>query len=216
VQLRYLGLLNFKDALAEQERAVAEVQASGQDIILGFETKPTVTLGARGSRDDLLVGEDIWAQMGYEVVQVDRGGQATIHNPGQLLIFPIVKVDSVRDFTCRLIKVTRSFLEAQGLQTKWNEQAPGLYSEIGKVVSMGLRIRQKISTHGLAINVHNDLSAFSGIRVCGAEGAHMDNLDTTLGLEQLFLSWGVFYGSVESFSEQVDKVAKVDQFTEVP
>jgi len=213
---RYLGLVEFFEPLRLQEQIWQKVVAMGpqEGVILGFETKPVLTLGARASDEDLLISESEWRRWGYDIVRVDRGGQATLHNPGQLVIFPVLHMESdgVKQFTQRLISTTRTLLEKQGLTTVWDEHSPGLYADSGKVVSMGLRVRAHVATHGLAINVHNDLSAFNGIRVCGVKRAAMAKLNTSLSLAQLFAQWIEIWNSPTR--EKVDKPENLDEFIE--
>lgn len=191
MEAKFLGLISFEKAVQMQESALAQVQAGQGDIVLGFELEPTITLGARGGEQDLLWLESQWRERGYKIVQADRGGQATLHNPGQLVIFPTVDVRSmgVRKFVCLLSDVTREFLRAHGCVAKWDSNDPGLYTPKGKIMSVGLRVRAGITTHGIAINVHNDVAAFQGIRVCGRAGAAVDRLRTDIPLSELFLSW---------------------------
>ncbi len=171
--------------------AWTRAQAGLGDCLLGFELEPVVTLGARASAQDLLWHEQQWRDRGYTVERAERGGQATIHNPGQLVIFPVVNIREwgVKKFVRLLAETTRVFLLENGCETRWDECNPGLYSPQGKVVSIGLRVRKGVVTHGLAINVHNDLAAFSGIRVCGSRAMTLDRLHTAKPLSELFSSW---------------------------
>jgi lipoate-protein ligase B len=192
VSAEFLGKLKFTEALQAQERAWQAVHSGGPGHILGFESQPVVTLGVRGQADlDLTVSEEEIAKRGYALLPVDRGGQATLHGPGQLVIFPVVNVRQIgaRRWANHLAEVTRDVLGHWGIDSRWDECRPGLYTSRGKIVSMGLRLRQGISTHGIAINVSNDLADFQLIRPCGQSAAPMDRFSRPVPLGEVFALW---------------------------
>lgn len=183
---QYLGLIPYREALAAQV-------GSKVDMVFGFECPATITLGVRSSPEDLILGHADLARRQVAIEPVDRGGQATLHMPGQLVIFPSLNVRAlgVRAWVSLLLEVTRRFLLREGLDTRTIPGDTGLFSDQGKVVSLGLRIRGGKSTHGLAINIHNDLSAFNWIRACGQTQARVDRLKTSKSLAELFISWNL-------------------------
>jgi lipoate-protein ligase B len=191
VRNQYFGLIPFSKAKQLQEIAWLKCKQGEGDTVLGFELEPVVTLGARASENDVLWQEDLWKNKGFSVEKVERGGQATIHNPGQLVIFPVLDIRTlgVKKFVRLLASATQVFLHEHGCEAEWNECQPGLYSKIGKVASIGLRVKSGIVNHGLAINIHNDLQPFDGIRVCGSRETKLDHLRTERGLDELFSSW---------------------------
>lgn len=191
MQTKFLGRVHYSAALELQDEVVKQIRQGQPGQIIGFESEPVITLGRRAQATDLLIDEDNLVQSGFSSLRVDRGGQATLHNPGQLVIFPVLRFAPLvpRDWVCRLSQVTKLWLEGMDCSTVWDEARPGLYSGCGKVMAMGLRFQQGISTHGLAINVHNDLAPFSWIVPCGSKGAGVDRLKTNLSLEALFASW---------------------------
>jgi lipoate-protein ligase B len=190
----YLGKIALSRALARQEDAFGRVRAGGPDLILGFEADPpAITLGVRGNQgEDLLQPAEELRQAGFDLLQLDRGGQATLHGPGQLVIFPVVNIRRVgaRAWVELLARVTRLMARRlAGQELRWNEAQPGLYENGDKIVAVGVRLRQGVSTHGLAINIRNDLGAFSRIRACGQAGARLGRLRTDLGLKEAFEFW---------------------------
>ncbi|MBX3022347.1 MAG: lipoyl(octanoyl) transferase LipB [Bdellovibrionales bacterium] len=207
---RYLGRLPFRQALIEQERVrLVAAQGTSSGCVLGFESEPVVTLGVRAGPQDLLQSD--LAARGFALERVDRGGQATLHNPGQLVIFPVLKVRPLgaKDWVCLLVKATQVLASDLGQPLRWDPARPGLYSEQGKVVALGVRLRGGISTHGLAINIHNDLRPFSWIRACGHEGAALDHLPTKYSLPEVFARW------IQAFDAEVDKASNLAQFKEL-
>jgi lipoate-protein ligase B len=195
----FLGLIAFREALRRQEHHLHYVSQNSDGVILGFECEPVITLGVRASESDLEASPEALNARGFSVERVDRGGQATVHNPGQLVIFPIV---CVRDLGARhwvnfLLRVTRLTLRSFGCESECREGQPGLYTSRGKVASIGVRFRQGVSTHGVAINVHNELSDFGFIRACGIRRAPVDQLGGSFRLEEVFSRW------LEIFSKEL-------------
>ncbi len=172
MRFEYLDRVDFARALERQsELRVAASQNSAYDTVLGFEPlRPVVTLGKRA-------GDEARAE-GFEYFSLDRGGQATIHNPGQLVIFPVCTVESVRAWVERLWRTTERTLADFGVRAEWDESCPGLYTAYGKIVSLGVRVRERVSTHGLAINVANRLEDFQKIQACGVRNAKMDRISS--------------------------------------
>lgn len=188
----FLGLIPIEEALQKQSEIHSYVSLNpSAKTILAFECESVITLGVRGAQDDLKIPSSILAEKGFKILSVDRGGQATIHNPGQLVIFPIVALKDLgtRAWVNFLLKVTRLTLHELGLETQCREGAPGLFSAKGKVASIGVRVRKGISTHGIAINVHNELCDFGLIRACGVEEARVDQLGGSYRLEEVFAVW---------------------------
>ncbi len=181
MQFHFAGLMTLRQASSFQT----------QGTVLGFECVPTVSLGVRGNSQDLLWPEEKWREMGFAVERADRGGQATIHNPGQLVIFPCLDVRpwGARNFVDSLIKTSQKFLLRRGVETSCRKSEPGLYTARGKIMSIGLRIHRGVAHHGIAINVRNDLEPFQGIRVCGKAAAPVDRLGQSEPLAALFSSW---------------------------
>ena len=181
---RYLGLIPFTAALAAQDDARRAVARGRPGAVLGFECEAVITMGIRGTAGDLMRPD-------LPFTRVDRGGRATLHNPGQLVIFPVWSIAprSTRAWVMTLIEVTARLGAEFGQTLAWREDQPGLYSNLGKVASIGVRITNGVSTHGVAINVRNDLSAFDVIRTCGVANQALDHLPTTYALRSVFGRW---------------------------
>lgn len=190
METRYLGLISFSNALAEEDAAFRSVSENGEPLVLGFEAKPVITLGVRGTAEaDLTVPEIELSRRGFELFRVPRGGQATLHNPGQLVIFPVFKIGRVRPWIELLAEVTRDTLSDFGVDCRWDACKPGLYTGRGKITAFGLKIREGISTHGLAINVHNRLEDFQLIRACGESDVQVDRFQRPIDLPAVFSIW---------------------------
>jgi len=117
-------------------------------------------------------------------VQTDRGGQVTYHGPGQLVIYPLIDIArrgyGARSLVSRIEQAMVSLLGDYGIAAYADRDAPGVYVDLAqrrhKIGSIGLRIRQGRSLHGLSLNVDMDLEPFSRINPCGYAGLAMTQL----------------------------------------
>jgi len=163
-------------------------------VIGGFEFEPVVTLGRKVHPEQFPVPDRL---KHFELLATNRGGEATIHQPGQLVIYPIFHMSAwgfdVRSWTCLLLRTGQMTLKELGLETEVHvdnaNKKVGLYSKKGKVVFIGLRVSQGVSSHGVAINIHNDLSVYDDFISCGTKNAPVDKPHTSLTLEQVYQIW---------------------------
>lgn len=194
MQRRYLGLISYSSALEAQAEALVD-ECAGR--ILGLEHPAVITLGLRGQPDgDLLVPAAALAAKGIELVKTDRGGQATLHSPGQLVIYPCLDLKvlgiGAREYVCLVQSSTRRWLERLGVKAEACGGEPGLYVGDRKLAAFGFKISRGRTSHGLAINVANDLGLFQLIRPCGALGqplTRLADLGISASLPELFSSW---------------------------
>jgi lipoyl(octanoyl) transferase len=168
-----LGLVEYRDALELQER-LREQRIDGAlgDVLLLLEHPAIITRGRRG-RDDVL-------PPGARVVDVDRGGRATWHGPGQLVGYPVMAApDVVRHV--RLLE--QAIVEALGevgvdahARVDDGPDYTGVWVAERKIASIGVHVRRGVATHGFAVNVVNDLSPFGAFDPCGLAGVQMTSL----------------------------------------
>jgi lipoyl(octanoyl) transferase len=195
------GLVPYGEAREAQRRLEARRQAGDiPDVLLLLEHPPVYTRGRRSQPEELPMGVEWYEAQGIEVLDTDRGGLVTYHGPGQLVAYPIVSLapygDDVHEFVRRLERVTVGALgeagvEAtviEGLTGVWTEgEPPGSgagAAESRKIGSIGLHVSRGVTTHGLAVNVNNDLQPFEWIVPCGIEGCSVTSLSRELGAEQ--------------------------------
>ena len=127
----FLGLVSLREVLRRQEHYLHYVSQKPDGMILGFECEPVITLGVRGSENDLEASIETLLARGFAIERVDRGGQATVHNPGQLVIFPIVAVGDfgARNWVNFLLRVTRLTLHSFDCESECRKGQPGLYTK---------------------------------------------------------------------------------------
>jgi lipoyl(octanoyl) transferase len=185
-----LGIMKYNDAWAVQEQAHADVLAGGEERILLVEHPAVITLGRRaGLEPHVLATAQRLGEMGVEVVQSDRGGEVTFHGPGQLVVYPIVRLSehglSVSGYVHALEEAVISALADFGIVANKDCAAIGVWTDDGgklaKICAIGVRIRRGVSLHGLALNVDTDLSFFDLIVPCGMPDRPATSLRTILG-----------------------------------
>ena len=176
-----LGHICYQQGLIEQKQAF-EVVASdpSKAIFLICEHSPTViTLGRNGKKDSVIASQSTLRELGVEVVSTHRGGDATIHFVGQIVIYPIVSLKYLKLGVKRFIRLVESSviggLASLGIPAFTLNHLPGIWvrDEQGgrflKLCALGFRVQKGITTHGIAINITEDLSAFELIKPCGLD-----------------------------------------------
>ena len=182
MQIIDLGLTNFSDTYELQKEFVRKIsQGLCEDALLITEHYPVITIGRSGSKDN------IFQTRGIEVLSIDRGGDVTYHGPGQIVAYPIFKLeDEARDihrFLSYLEDVGCNFLESYGLSPKKRSGLRGIWVGNKKIGSIGIGVKKWTTYHGIAININTDLTPFSFMRPCGIEGAEVTSLKETLSRE---------------------------------
>ena len=177
----HLGTLGYRVAVGLQERLRAARQADAiPDVLLTLEHYPVYTRGRRSAAGELPMGEEWYLMQGFEVVDADRGGKVTYHGPGQLVGYPIVRVDDVLAYVRALERALVAALAQEGIDARARpEDGPdftGVWVEDRKIASIGVHVARGVTTHGFAVNVENDLQPFSYIVPCGLEGVQMTSL----------------------------------------
>jgi lipoyl(octanoyl) transferase len=151
-------------------------------VILLLEHKPVITLGSRGSSGDLCDLSHI-RSLGIQVLPSERGGQATLHAPGQLVSYLIVPIPGrdLRGFVYGLEGTLLVLLADLGVFGHRREGRPGLYVEGDKIASVGLRCHRWVASHGTSLNVDVDLGLFDLIVSCGEPGLRQTSLRAVTG-----------------------------------
>jgi lipoate-protein ligase B len=188
------GLVDYGAALAIQDALVAARQRDViGDTLLLLEHPATYTLG-RGADARFIL--DSTADV--PIYRVSRGGQVTFHGPGQLIGYPILKLEGAdRDVIRYLRKLEQALIEALaacGIMAYRREGLTGVWVGTEKLASIGIGIRRWITLHGFAVNVATDLTAFDRIVPCGIEGCRMTSI-AKLGHPEISLT--AFAGLIE-------------------
>jgi lipoyl(octanoyl) transferase len=214
------GIVPYEEAREAQRRLEGERQRDEiPDVLLLLEHPPVYTRGRRSTPEELPMGAQWYELQGVEVRDTDRGGRVTYHGPGQLVAYPIVSLhpygDDVHEYVRRLERVMIGALGEHGVEAGvidgltgvWTRgEAPGSGAgalEARKIGSIGVHVSRGVTTHGLAVNVSNDLQPFEWIVPCGIEGVAMTSLSRELGAAQ---ELGAFADTVAArFAEVYDR-----------
>jgi lipoyl(octanoyl) transferase len=177
----YLGVVGYRDALAVQERIRARRQADEvPDTLLLLEHPPVYTRGRRSGAEDLPFGEDFYHARGIDVVATDRGGKLTYHGPGQLVGYPIMRIDDVHRHLRTMEDAIVAALAQEGVHARSRHDEgidyTGVWVQDRKIASIGVHVSRGVTTHGFAVNVHNDLEPFSWVLACGLPDVTMTSL----------------------------------------
>ncbi|HLQ86714.1 MAG TPA: lipoyl(octanoyl) transferase LipB [Salinisphaeraceae bacterium] len=164
-------------------RYTCERDSHSADTLWLLQHRPVYTQGKNGRPEHLLLPGDI------EVVAVDRGGQVTYHGPGQIMLYTLLDLKrlglGVRSLVSALEQTVIRTLANYGIRAHARREAPGVYVDEAKIGSLGLRIRNGCSYHGLALNVAMDLEPFARINPCGYRGLRMTQVSDLGGPQDL-------------------------------
>jgi len=182
-----LGLIGYKEAEALQLKTLDAVTSGEQENTLFLLEHPKViTLGRQGGAENLLLDPAQLAAHGIELVQTTRGGNITCHFPGQLVAYPIWRVEKrpggMRKFFHDMEQAVMDTCAHFGVATIRRPKHPGVWvDETRKICSMGIGVRRWVTYHGLALNVARDTNLFNAITLCGIQGAVPTSLSAEAG-----------------------------------
>jgi len=169
-----LGTVAWESALRLQLRLVEKVKSSQRELaylLLGEHDPPVITLGRRGLDEHVLASPARLAAEGIEVHATDRGGEATYHGPGQLVAYPIIRLDrrgrDVRAYVRSLEQVAIDTLARFGVEADRRKGMPGVWVKEEKIAAVGVSVSRWVTHHGLALNVDVNLEHFGLFIPCG-------------------------------------------------
>ena len=172
------AVMSYREALALQEalqKPVGEGVLPG--VMLLVEHPPVITLGIRKPHNRFTATEEQLRAAGIDVVPIRRGGGSTVHNPGQLVIYPVLHLQRsgfrVAPYVHYLEDAGIALLKDLGVSAESRKRYPGLWVGERKIASVGVQLSHGVSMHGIALNICNDLELFSTIVPCGIDGVEM-------------------------------------------
>ncbi|NOT06998.1 MAG: lipoyl(octanoyl) transferase LipB, partial [Gemmatimonadales bacterium] len=204
-----LGRRRYGEIL-ELQRDLCHRRAAGaldQDLLLLVEHDPVVTLGRGARPTSLPVAPELLARRGLEVFEVERGGDVTLHAPGQLVGYPILDLGGWRHdlhwYLRQLEEVMIRALAGLGIAAARNPGKTGVWTadQARKIASIGIHVKQWVTFHGFALNVTTDLALFDLIVPCGIPGVTMTSVARELGHHEEGLGARAERAVVESFGE---------------
>ncbi len=171
-----------------------EVEHGANDTLILVEHNPVITIGSDGSEFSIVDTAYIKKQ-GIPVVHTDRGGGAVVHNNGQLVGYPVMRLsDMPLDLLKGIVDTLADVVAEFNVKSEKGDE-PGIWVSGSKIGFVGMKIHNRVSTHGFALNISNDLDLFRAIETCGVQNERVTNLTLQTrrmismdNLKQIFIS----------------------------
>ena len=183
IQYHDLGVTEYAHALRIQRYWHAWCREKQANMLLLTQHQPVITLGyryAQDPKDQLLVSREQLGKRGIRVEPTDRGGGATYHGPGQLVVYllfsTVLRKHGVRRFISQLEDVMLQTCLHFGVSTHRKVGQPGVWVGEKKIGAVGIAVRHKVTLHGFCLNVDLDLLPFTYIVPCGLAGMGVTSL----------------------------------------
>tara|TARA_B100000029_G_scaffold413374_1_gene416353 strand:- start:685 stop:1317 length:633 start_codon:yes stop_codon:yes gene_type:complete len=177
----YHGLVSYDIGQTIQQETHSYVSSGGKDEILIFQHPNTYTLGRMGKPEDILINNEDIKRLDIEIRNTDRGGEVTYHGPGQLVVYPIIKLDRLKlnpsEYVNTLTTAITGCLSDYNIVANENDMPTGVWVENRKIAAIGVRVSKKTTSHGLALNVTTDLSYFDHIIPCGIQNCVVTSIE---------------------------------------
>lgn len=167
----WLGRVSYADGLREQtarRQRVMEGDTAAQRVLL-CEHDPVITLGRNADRSNVLASDETLRARGVEVAEATRGGDVTFHGPGQLMVYPIVRLrGGVVELLASIASALGQVAERLGVPgARWRRDPAGLWLGDAKLAACGLHLRRRVTMHGFALDVSTDPEMWRLINPCG-------------------------------------------------
>lgn len=181
------SLIPFREAWSRQEEYVREIQKGNRpSTLILCEHPPVLTIGREGGEHNVKVSGEFLSAMNVETIPINRGGDITAHNPGQLIGYPLFHLSQFKEdlhwFLREIEETIIEVLEEYGIKSGRVEGKTGVWIEgERKICAIGLHCSRWVTSHGFALNVNNDLSLFDMIIPCGIPDKSVTSISKELG-----------------------------------
>ena len=189
--IKTLGLVSYDESLENMRRFTRDRSELTEDELWLTEHPPTYTLGLKTKTEHILNHNHK-----IPLIQSDRGGQITYHGPGQIVAYTLLDLRrlnlTVRKAVRLLEQTTINLLSSLGIVAFGDNARPGVYVNGKKIASLGLKIRNGCSYHGIALNVDMDLKPFDNINPCGYPDLNvtqLKELNVNLSIDEVRQLW---------------------------
>jgi lipoyl(octanoyl) transferase len=163
-------------------RRILDGDADAERLLL-LEHDPVITLGRSAQREHVLASEEALRARGVELERSSRGGDVTYHGPGQLVAYPVLKLErGVVAHVQAMADAAIAVAAAEGVEARFRRDCPGVWCGDGaKLAAFGVHVHRRVAIHGVALNVSTALDAFSLIVPCGLAGTRATSLAAESG-----------------------------------
>ena len=191
MQIVDLGRRGYKEVWDLQKTLHARrVSGAIPNTLILVEHDPVITMGKSGKQDNVLFPVESLKRRGVDFYHIERGGDATFHGPGQLVGYPIFNVKDglagIKPFIDRLEQAVIEALARLDINAFRREKMVGVWTDRGKICSIGIAVQRWVSFHGFALNVNTALDQFDLIVPCGLKDVRMTSMREILGREVAF------------------------------
>ncbi|MFN8483245.1 MAG: lipoyl synthase [Anaerolineae bacterium] len=184
IHLLRMGRVAYRQALSLMGRIAAARRANAiEDTLIVVEHGPVLTLGRAGGMEDVRASAAWLQRLGIEVVQTERGGRVTYHGPGQIVLYPVMRLPNtdLHDYLWRLEQVVIDALAEWGIAAGRDDEHPGIWLGRDKIAAIGVAVQGRVTSHGVALNVDPDLGHFDLITPCGLADRRVTSMRAVLG-----------------------------------
>lgn len=181
LNIRWIGKLPYSEAYDLQlgiHRSVSQ-NNSNDDYLLLLEHDGVITSGRSAKKNNLLVSEEELRNKGIDFFETDRGGDITYHGEGQLIGYPIVRLSDpkkILPFVRSLENVIIDTLNEFSIDSFTKEDETGVWTSVGKIASIGIKVSKWTTYHGFSLNIFDNLEGFNFINPCGNESEQMSSI----------------------------------------
>lgn len=185
-----LGEMDYKEALEIQEKLMCLRQKGNiGDFLLLVEHPPVITVGRRGTENNILLSKEELQAAGVGIYEVSRGGDVTYHGPGQIVGYPILDLNDfgkdIKDFVWKIEEVFIELLkDIYNIDAYRDEKKyTGVWVGNNKITAIGIAVKHWVTMHGFAFNVNTNLEHFKWITPCGITDRGVVSLQKLLGYQ---------------------------------
>jgi lipoyl(octanoyl) transferase len=166
----WLGRVGYRAAWERQEGVRDRIlggDEAGEELLF-LEHDPVITLGRSARRQHVLATDEQLAAARIELVDSSRGGDVTAHGPGQLVVYPVVRIPGVLRFVEGVGRAIAAELVDRGVPAEWRRDPAGVWVGDAKIAACGIHVKRRVAVHGFALNVTDEpLALFGRIVPCG-------------------------------------------------
>ena len=163
----WLGRAPYRRVLADQLAARERVWAGAPGVVYLCEHEPVITLGRSATPANILAAGNV------PIERIERGGEVTYHGPGQLMIYPVVRIPGIVPFLATVAGAIVEACAALGVRgAEWRPRPAGVWCGDGKLAACGIHVARDVSVHGFALDVDTPADAWAKIRACGLDAPH--------------------------------------------
>jgi lipoyl(octanoyl) transferase len=189
LEIQDWGLIDYLEAWERQKQIASDIiKNRNRNVFVVCEHPTVITVGRSGKQENILLPTKFLESKGIKVVYNDRGGDVTLHNPGQLVGYPIFNLyDYKTDLHWFLREIENAIIELLASFNIKGERVEGLtgvwIERERKICAIGLHCSQWVTSHGFALNVCNNLDEFNYIVPCGIQNKGITSISKELGTE---------------------------------